>query len=241
MTESHDPWEAARERQREEVKAIFAARTGGAVTDRRREFRLSRRNTGLVALAFLALLLAAGLVIPNWRDSAAEQRASERAAQAKLAAAEGARITRLQQPRFAPGPQRRPGEPALAHRARLVEAGAAAITADARRRMAAGDISGPVAGTECTPFPSGSGRRAQETDPAIPRNRYECLAYERRFPLSELEGQARTGIIGQPYWLVIDYGKASLAYCLLVPRAGEGGKPLAFVRVEHACADPLRR
>src|SRR3954467_14661860 len=124
MTESHDPWEAARERQREEVQAIFAARSRGAVTDRRRESRLSRRNTGLVVLAVLALLGAAALVIPNWRDSAAKLHAKERAALARLAAAERARITRLQTPRFATGPERRPGEESLAYRARLVDAGA---------------------------------------------------------------------------------------------------------------------
>ena len=241
MTESHDPWEAARERQREEVKAIFAARTGGAVSDRRREFRLSRRNTGLVVLAVLALLTAAGLIIPNWRDSAAEQRAAERAAQAKLEAAERARVTRLQTPRFASGPPRRQGESLLTHRARLVDAGAAAITADARKHMAAGDFSGPVAGTECVPFPTTESRRAQESDPSIARNSYECLAYERHFQLSELNGKARTGIIGQRYWLVIDYAAAKMAYCLLVPPPGEGGKALAFVRVERPCEDPLRR
>jgi type II secretory pathway pseudopilin PulG len=240
MTESHDPWEAARERQREEVKAIFAARAGGAVEDRRREFRLSRRNNGLVVLAVLALLIAAGLIIPNWRHSAADQRAAERAAQAELAAAERARVTRLQKPRFASGPHRRPGESVLAHRARLVEAAAALITADARKRMAAGDISGPVAGTECVPFPINETRRAEERDPSIPRNSYECLAFERRFELSDLNGKARTGLIGQRYWLVIDYAPAKLAYCLLVPPPGEGGKALSFVRVDPACTDPRR-
>jgi hypothetical protein len=240
MTESHDPWEAARERQREEVKAIFAARSGGAVEDRRREFRLSRRNTALVVLATLAVLTAAGLVIPNWRDSAAEQRATERARLARLAAVERARVTRLQKPRFASGPHRRPGESVLAHRARLVEAGTALITADARKRMAAGDISGPVAGTECVPFPLNDTRREEERDPSIARNSYECLAYERRFELSELNGKARTGIIGQRYWLVIDYAPAKLAYCLVIPPPGEGGKALSFVRVDPACTDPRR-
>jgi hypothetical protein len=241
MTESHDPWEAARERQREEVQAIFAARSGGAVEERRREFRLSRRNTGLVVLAVFALLVAAGLVIPNWRDSAADEHAKEQARLQRLAAAERVRVTRLQKPRFATGPQRRPGESVLAHRARLVEAGGAAITADARRHMAAGDVSGPVAGTECVPFPTTDTRRAQESDPSIARNIYECLAYERHFELSDLNGKARTGVIGQRYWLVIDYPAAKMAYCLLVPPPGEGGKALAFVRVERACTDPLRR
>jgi hypothetical protein len=241
MTDSHDPWEAARERQRKDVQAIFAKREGAPVTDRRREFRLSRRNSAIVLAVIAAIGIVAALVVPAMRDSAAEERAAERAKQERLVAAEQARITREQRPQFASGPARRPRETVLAHRARLVEAGAAIITADARRRMKAGTISGPVAGTECTPFPTTATRRTQEADPRLPANRYECLAYERRFPLSELEGKARTGIIGQPYWLVVDYRKASFAYCRLIPRAGEGGKPLAFVRIEPACADPLDR
>jgi hypothetical protein len=240
MTESHDdPWEAARARQREDVQAIFARREAAPVEDRRREFRLSRRNTAIVAAVVAALGIATALIVPALRDSAAEVRAKEAAAQAKLVAAEKARIIREQTPHFAAGPPRRPGEPALAHRVRLLDAGAAIITTDARARMKAGTLDGPVAGTECTPFPSTETRRQQEADPSIPANRYECLAYERHFPLSELEGKARTGIIGVPYWLVVDYRKASFAYCRLIPRAGEGGKPLAFVPVQPACSDPL--
>ncbi len=127
----------------------------------------------------------------------------------------------------------------LAYRKRLVAAGGNVIKADAIKRMKAGTIAGPVAGTECTPFPTTSGRKELETDPTVPKGRYECVAYERRFPLSELEGKARTGIIGVPYWLVADYGKATFAYCRIVPRPGEGGRALAFVRVRPACGDPL--
>lgn len=240
MTESHDPWEAARERQREQVQAIFAKRAAAPVTERRREFRLSRRNTGLVVLAVLALALAAGIVIPRMRSSAAEERAREQARSERLAAAERARIIKVQRPRFADGPRRRAGESFTAYRARLVEAGAAAITADARARMSAGTISGPVQGTQCAPFPATASRQAQERDASIARKRYECLAYERHFALSALEGKARTGAIGAPYWLVADYETGRLAFCLLVPRAGEGGKPLAFVRIAKPCADPMQ-
>lgn len=241
MTESHDPWEAAREQQREQVQAIFAKRAAEPVAERRREFRLSRRNLGIVALVLFALMVAAGIAVPHWRTSAAEERAQRRAHEAKLVAAERARIIKAQRPHFATGPRRRPGESVTAYRARLVDAGAAIVTADARARMAAGTISGPVAGTQCVPFPATDSRRAQESDPAIARNRYECLAYERHFALNDLEGKARTGAIGQLYWVVADYATGHLAYCLLVPHPGEGGKALAFVRVEKPCADPLQR
>ncbi len=238
MTESHDPWEEARERQREEVAAIFAKRAAGPVQDRRREFRPSRRTSAIVLAVIAVIGIGAAVLIPAMRDHAAADRAAAHRAQAHLEAAERARIIREQRPRFAAGPARRPGEGALAHRRRLVAAGANVISADARRRVKAGTVDGPVAGTECTPFPTTDTRRQQEDDPAIARGRYECLAYERRFPLSELEGKARTGVIGVPYWLVVDYGKARYAYCRLVPHAGEGGRALAFVRVAKPCADP---
>jgi type II secretory pathway pseudopilin PulG len=241
MSDSHDPWEAARERQREEVKRIFAERQSAPVSDRRREFRLSRRNSAIVLAVIAVIGLAAVIVVPNLRSDAAGERATEAAKQRRLVAAERARIIREQRPHFAAGPPRRAGEGALAHRRRLLGAGRAIITRDARARVAAGTIDGPVQGTQCTPFPTTDGRRAQERDPAIVANRYECVAFERKFPLSELEGKARTGVIGAPYWLVVHYRTARLAYCKIQPRAGEGGRTLAFVRVERPCADPLLR
>lgn len=238
MTESHDPWEDARERQRHEVAAIFAKREAKPVEDRRREFRLSRRNSAIVLAVIAAFAAGAAVTVPRMRDDAAKERAAARVEQRRLEAIERVRIIREQKPHFADGPALRSGEDAIAHRKRLIAAGASNITKDARRRMRAGTIDGPVAGTECTPFPTTPTRQALESDPSVPKGRYECLAYERRFPLSELEGKARTGIIGVPYWLVVDYRQARLAFCRLVPRAGEGGKPLAFVRVRPACADP---
>jgi type II secretory pathway pseudopilin PulG len=241
MSDSHDPWEAARERQRDEVKAIFAKRESAPVADRRREFRLSRRN-GAIVLAVIAVVgVVAAIVVPQLRSSAADERAAEAARKQRLVAAERARIVRLQRPHFAAGPPRRAGEAALAHRQRLLGAGEAVILRDARARFRAGTVDGPIKGAQCAPFPDTDGRRAQERDPSLRANRYECVAYERKFPLSELEGKARTGVIGTPYWLVLHYGTARMAFCQLQPRAGEGGRTLAFVRVEPPCADPLQR
>jgi hypothetical protein len=240
MTDSHDPWDAARESQRKDVQAIFAKREAAPVQERRREFRLSRRNS-MIVLAVIALIgLVAAAIVPAMRDDAANERAAAARKQKRLEAEEFARITKEQIPRFATGPQRRPGESVLGHRARLVTAGAAVIETDAKRRMRLGTVDGPVAGVECAPYPTTETRRAQESDPALRANRYECVAYERKFPLSELEGKARTGIIGVPYWLVLHYESARMAYCRIVPRPGEGGKALAFARVQHACGDPLR-
>jgi hypothetical protein len=264
MTESHfgdeAAWKAAREAARDDVRAALAPRrrtcpscgrvdsgTGrtcpacGGDFVVRRSRRPSRRAVLAVAggLAVVAAVTAA--IVPGLRDAADEQRRADAAAQARLEASERARLRAEVAPRTAMGPARRDGEAPLAYRARLLSAGQAAVTADARRRVAEGTIAGPVAGTECTVWPRTAPRRDLEADPATPAGRYHCIAYERRFELSELEGEKRTGIIGAPYWLVVDYGTARMTFCKFSPRAGEGGTTLAQVRTPAGCLDPLRR
>ena len=139
------------------------------------------------------------------------------------------------------GPPPKTGEDALAHRARLVSAGEAAITADARARIRAGRLDGPVRGTDCAPYPDTERRAAQEGDASVARNRYECLAYKTRFKLPELEGKVRTGLYGTPYWLVLDYGSSKMTFCKITPHGGEAARTLVSVTAPAACQDPLRR
>ncbi len=268
MTPSHDDsgfdggdaWEAARAAQRAHVQALLAPRQrtcptcGEAVTGagatcphchspmvvRRRDFRPTRRTLALLAAGLIAVGVAIAILIPGLRDSASRERRLAAAAQARLVAAERARLRADVRPHRAAGPGRRTGEDPLAYRARLVSAAKRLVTADARARVKAGTISGSVAGTQCTPYPAGPARDALEADPKVPRGRYECLAYARRFALSELEGKQRTGIIGSPYWLVADYGSGRMTYCKITPKVGEGGRSLASVPVPVPCRDPLR-
>ncbi len=203
---------------------------------------------GVSALVAVALVLFIGAL----RDDADRERAATAQRRAALIRGEKARLTQDGLPRTATGPA--PGaavsraaeaaEPTAAdvaavlrHRRRLVAAGEAAITLDARRRAP----DDPPKGTTCEPSPAGPTRDSQERDPAVQRNRYECIAFERRFPLSELEGKARTGIFGTPYWLVADYGTGELTYCKMTPRGGEAATTLAHVPVDPACRDPFKR
>lgn len=238
MSESHDPWESARGTQRDEVQAIWAGR--GAPPPRDPKRRRRRRDLAAGAAVAAALGIIAFVVVPALRDDGAADRRAAEARQLRLEAAERVRLRREGIPVFVDGPRSKPGEPLAHYRRRLVAAGEAQITANARRRVAAGEFSGPVSGTACRTFPFTDGRAAQEYDPAVQRNRYQCIAFSRRFALSELDGEARTGLIGQPYWLIADYRDGRLTLCKISPRAGEGGRSLATVPVDPACRDPFR-
>jgi type II secretory pathway pseudopilin PulG len=263
MSESHfgdeGTWQAVREATRSDVQAALAPRrrtcptcghveTGpgrlctncGGDFVLRRSRRPSRRVTAAVLGVIAAIGLVSALVIPGFRDSAREQERAAAARQARLEAAERARLAADVRPFFAQGPVRRDGEPELAHRARLVTFAEATVTADARRREKAGTVDGPIRATDCYPYPKTAPRRSLEADPSVPAGRYQCMAYNTRFNLPDLQGRKRTGILGVPYWFVVDYGTSKMAFCKITPKAGEGGRSLATVPVPTPCRDPLR-
>ena len=253
-----DPHEAALARQRAEVQAAFAPRErtcphcghvqtapgrtcercGGDFVVRRGRVR-RRRVAFVTALVLAAAAALTAAVVPGMVDDARDQERTAAERQARLEAAERKRLLVQQRPVRAEGPQRRRGEAPLAHRARLVAAAEAAITTDARRRVREGTLDGPVQGTICSPYPKTGGRQELEADATVPAGRYQCIAYERKVELTELDGKPRTGVYGSTYWLVADYRNGALTFCKISLLPGEGGKPLARVRVPPACGDPL--
>jgi hypothetical protein len=263
MSDAHfpdDAWKAARDATRADVRSVFAPRSHpcprcghveegpgrhcsqcGAEFVVHRSRGPSRRVVGAIVAALVLAGIAVALIVPGLRDSAGREQRVEAARHARLVAAERARVVAEQRPVVVRGPALKRGEDALAHRARLVAAGQAAITADAHARIRAGRLDGPVRGTDCTPYPATQLRTAQERDAAVPRNRYECLAYKTRFALPELQGKVRTGLYGTPYWLVLDYGSSKMTFCKITPHGGEAATTLVNVTAPAACQDPLRR
>jgi hypothetical protein len=256
--EPQDPWEAARNAQRDDVVAVLAPRRrlcpecgaeqygasrhcpecGAELTARFARWR-SLRKFVYAGVAVLALAAAvAALVVPDTRERAASERASAAQRQSALEQAERARLMRDARPVSADGPPLRAGSDPVAHRATLVRRGEQLITADARKRVAAGTIDGPVKGSSCTPYPTIEERRAAEQDPDTVKARYDCVAYKNKFEAPAVEGQKRTGYFGYPYWLVVDFPASKLVFCKVTPRAGEGGRSLAFVPVPEPCRDP---
>jgi hypothetical protein len=253
-----DLWEAARAAQREDVGAVLAPRhrvcpecgadqrgarrhcpeCGAELTARFARWRSLRK----FALAGVAVLVLAGgaaaLLVPDMREGAAAERGRAAKRQSLLERAERARLMRDARPISAAGPPLAAGADPVAHRAALVRRGEELITADARKRVKAGSIDGPVKGTSCTPYPNVQARKAAERDPATVRARYECVAYKQKFEAPPLDGRKRTGYFGYPYWLVVDYPASKLVLCKVTPRVGEGGRSLAFVPVPVPCRDP---
>jgi hypothetical protein len=253
MNQADDPWAEARASQREDVAAALArrerrcprcgARQGGggrncencgADLTARAPRRIPWRALLIAGAAVLVVTAIAIPVIAGLRDDAADERERDERRQAALREAERARQIRDSRPVRADGPAAAAGEDPIAHRARLLERAEALMTADARKRVAAGTLDGDIKGTQCEVFPETEARLAAERDPATPAARYDCVAYT-----SMLEGaQNRTAVFGHPFWLVIDFRRDAFVWCKVTPRAGEGGSVLVSTPVPPPCRDP---
>jgi hypothetical protein len=215
----------------------MCAQCGADMTARRPKQRPWRR----IALIAVAVALVAAVSYPIFsalRDDAADQRAAADRSQAALERSERERITREQRAIRSTGPAAAPGADALEHRAALVGAAERGITADARARVATGELTGKFLGTACSPFPKTQARHDAERSPATPAGRYDCVAYTAKFKAPSQDGTRRTGYFGNPYRLVIDYGTSAMVWCKISPRASEGGRSLGFVVVPPPCRDP---
>jgi hypothetical protein len=257
--EGDDLWTSARSAARQDVQAALAPRErrcptcgtvqriggrtcatcGAELTARHPKRRPGRwRLYAGLAIALGALTAVAVPVIGSLREHAAAERERADSRQDALEAAERARLTRDARPVRADGTPRRAGVDRLEHRAKLVAEGESLIADDARGRVAAGSIKGDIKGAECEPIPDTEERRAAEQDPTSRIGRYDCVAYTSKFEAPEFRGEARTGLFGYPYWLVIAYPQSKLVWCKVTPRAGEGGRSLAAVPVPGPCRDP---
>lgn len=260
-----DSWGQARLRARADVAAALApvrrtcpdcgagqdadagrrcTRCGADLVARRSRQRPGRRRlAGLGAGATLLTLLVLAVVL-QWRDGAErEERAADRR-QAAVESAERGRLRREGRPRSAPLPPLRRGDLASARR-RAVRATERLITADAVARVRAGSMDGPVTGTSCSPDPPTATRMALENRAHATRRSYGCVAIESRFDVPAGDGEARTGLIGNPYRAVIDDRRRVVTWCRVFPPAGEGARSLAVVALDPACrasvATPARR
>jgi hypothetical protein len=248
--------EAARDRTRREVEAIFATASEaplrrcphcGAEERTRYERcsacgksyfeappRLSRRARLALAVAGATLGLGAitaafALVTGETSKTAAD----ERAHRAAMAAAERRRLMREQRPHHAGAPAARTGDPATQRsaRERMLRRLETVITEDARGRIARGELrSSPVRATRCDPLTLGQ-RVSDEADLRKPLGRYSCLAVTQS--ADNRYGRSNLGI---PFLAVIDFRRARLTWCKDNPvGAGEEKSHLAFVRLARDC------
>jgi hypothetical protein len=194
---------------------------------------------GKVALALLPIVVV-GLVLllgPGIRESKEERARSEAQRLEQAREAREARLRDEQQPRFAGAA---PAPDSVAGRERLVEAAADSVRTDARRRAAAGELTGPIRAVECEPFPRTTSRTGAEQDLSRSTGIYSCLAVTAAF--SESTGaeqgpytQSEGGSVGHPYRVRIDFDSGRYAYCKISGRPGEGSlsaqQPVTVPRV----------
>jgi hypothetical protein len=166
-----DPWSRGGDATRAEVREIFArhARAGpaeGAAAgegERRRALpnllvlpvrgwrALSPAGKAVAVLTAAALLALALVKVPPAIENALENERNERAAIAANRERLRLELVESQRPRRAILPAGRPVADALA----------AAVAADASRRVAAGDLDGPLGSTSCRPVRRAGGGEAR--------------------------------------------------------------------------------
>lgn len=169
----------------------------------------------LLAAAATAIVLAvvAAVLVPSIQTSKHHALSAEQRAAQATAAAERRRLAADQRPHAASAPGSRAALRRLPPaRLEAVLRGdlQASITADARARVRAHALQGPIQRTNCSPFEGNAGRP--------PRARYSCTAVNNAI----LRGGATVGSLGYPFWAVVDFTRLTYVWCKVNPKPGEG-------------------
>ena len=178
----------------------------------------------------VVLGIALAIMIPRINDGKAERSAKAAAQQARAQKANRARVIKLQQPRtggFAalkPAAGASAGEIAGA-REQLVASVQTAITADAQKRAAAGEISKVQGPTTCTPTAGG---------PTGDVGLFDCYTVVRRVPKVKTN---LAGSIGYPFRAKLNFATFTYAFCRTEQVPGEQLIPdlRTIVRLPAAC------
>jgi hypothetical protein len=175
--------------------------------------------------------IALAVMIPRINAGKADRAKAAAAEQARLRAANRERVIKLQQPRtggFAslkPAGDASPAEVAGA-RARLVTSVQAAITADAQKRAATGEISRIQGPTTCAPAagsPEGSSIGV-----------FDCYTVVRKVPKVKTNV---AGSIGYPFRAVLHYDTFKYVFCRTEQFPGEQliPDPRTVIQLPAAC------
>ncbi|WP_372789272.1 hypothetical protein [Paraconexibacter sp.] len=194
-----------------------------------------RIRRALIAGAALAVLGTA-VVVAVLLSQKSEREAREATALRRAVAAERVRLTRLQAPHPGAATHLRPPSgvsPSVQRtaRARLVGAVEAAITADARARVRAGEIDGPILGTECGPIARRPDAVPDDRDLTRTVGRYDCVAVRR----DVAQDGRSVGRLGYPFVAALDFRRFTFVHCRNTPPQGERGSTLVVVRLDRRC------
>lgn len=177
--------------------------------------RLSRVAKIASVLCLVGLIGVGITIAPGIRESKREREQAEHEARLKARAEREARIRREQRPRFVTA------EPAadLAARRGLVDEAHDSVLADARRRVVAGRLRGPIRSVDCEPFPRNVAGVGADDSTEGRFGRYSCIAVTAEFARTQ---QTSGGLIGRPYRVRIDFDTGRYAYCKIAGRPAEG-------------------
>jgi hypothetical protein len=170
-----------------------------------------------IGAAVVALITGVGLaiMIPRINDSKTASAERTRAEQARVLAANRARVTRNQRPRtgaaaaLAPGANSTPEEREAA-RASLLDRVEADIFADAKARAARGELRPVIGPTTC--------ERAVGSPTSGPVGVFDCFVVTTRI---EATDRNLPGALGYPFRAVLDYSDFSYTWCKAEQVPGE--------------------
>ena len=205
--------------------------------DRRFPGVSDRQRWALGGLAVVVVIAAAVLILPGVFDAKRASDARVAREHAARVAAERKRLTREQRPKHGrPAGLRAPGPTAiaseqLAARRRLITALEGAILTDARARVEAGELDGPVKSVSCGPLIRNPGNIGEEEDLKNTRGRYDCVAVKR----DVMKGGKVVGLFGHPFVGTADFKRFTYVWCKDNKVPGERGKPLAKVPIPAEC------
>jgi hypothetical protein len=185
------------------------------------------------AAGAVVLGIALAIMIPRINEGKSERAAAAAAEQARAQKANRARVIKLQQPRTGEFASLKPARDASAAevanaRAQLVTSVETAITADAQKRAATGEISKVQGPTTCT--------HAAGTPETGPVGFFDCYTVVRKVPKVETNV---AGSIGYPFRAVLNYQSFTYAFCRAEQFPGEQliPDPRTVVQLPAACRE----
>jgi type II secretory pathway pseudopilin PulG len=194
------------------------------------------------AVALVVLGAAAAVIVPRIEGRKDRQAAEAAREHAQLLQARRLQAIREQRPQQLRVPSLRPaaGAPAatrVAARVSLLGAAQTAILADARHRVATGEMRGHPQDTSCDPYPPRDLR--PERDLSQTRGVYDCLVGIRAIAATTND---TNGELGYPFRAVLDFKAFSVAWCRmnLVPGEKVIPDPAFVTALPRACRVPQR-
>lgn len=188
--------------------------------------------TVLAGLIVLGIALRPG--IQETKQERATRLAREQAARVK---AQRARLVRQQRPvkgtlaDYRALPATAPEAERKTARRALVLGLESAITADARKRIEAEEMDGPVKFTECGPLQRRPDGLADDAILTKSLGRYDCVAVK-----SDVRRFGRTvALFGHPYVGTVNFEDGSYVFCKDNKVPGERGQALAIVKLSPVC------